>query len=249
MAYSKKQKAIIISNIINKYPDPEVLKAKLMTSSNAYVKIVALQIDEDWDIYEYQNFLNNHFVQVSQRGKKIAAWLLIAAGIGLIGAVAVAVAIGSGIGKLASTLPRDKSNLIKLSNSDIKFGDKVKYDDILSKPTRNESYHIVCEAYDTSKIIRPELYIKSAIKKANRCILILNSEIKHLRQDASAGNTIIYYTRNIKKIAKFKNYCEQVLTVGADTEELNKFVRSGYFKNIENFLTDIIASGHDTVID
>lgn len=260
MAYSKKQKAIIIANIINKYPDPEVLKAKLMTSQNAYVKIVALQIDEDWDIYEYQNFLNNHFVQVSQRGKKIAAWILVAVGIGLLAiniaeplatgaGVLGSVAVGLGIRKLAS-LPRDKkSNLLKPSNSDIKYGDKVKYDDILSKPIRNESYHIVCESYDTRKIIRPELYIKSAIKKANRCILILNSEIKHLRQDTSTGNTIIYYTRNIKKIAKFKNYCEQVLTVGADQEELNRFVRSGYFKNIENFLADIIASGHDTVID
>ena len=252
MAYSKKQKAIIIANIINKYPDPEVLKAKLMTSPNAYVRIVALRIDEDWDIYEYQNFLNNHFVNLRELGK-VGAWILVAVGVGLsitgVGAFPGVSLVSTGASRLAQI---KQKNDTKPSKRDIKFGKKVNYDDVLSSTSNNlanESYHIVCESYDTSKIIHPELYIKSAIKKANRCLLILNSELKYLKQGTSSGSNIITYTRNIKKIAKFKNYCEQVLNTNASSEELTRLIRSDYFKNIENFLTSIIASGHDTVID
>ncbi len=248
MAYTKKQKAIIIANIINRYPEPADLKAKLMTSQNAYVKIAALKINEDWDIYEYSNFLNNHFIRTKELGK-VGCWILIAVGVGLL-ATGVLAGLGYpatiyGTTKLAQI---NKRKIKKASQKDIDFGNNVNYDTVYKPVNAYESYQLVSEAYDMAKVIRPELYIKSAIKKANRCLLILRSELKQYNNGKNPYQ-VIAYTKDIKKVEKFKNYCEQVLTVGANEVELKKFVRGPYFKGIEGFLSGIISSGHDTVID
>lgn len=108
-------------------------------------------------------------------------------------------------------------------------------------------YKLISESYDM--ITDPKLYIKTVINKADKCILILKTDLTKKKRDLfNSAITYITYRNDIKKIINFKEKCQQLI-ISADDTQLKKFIADSYFKKIESLLNRIILTGYDVTIN